>query len=269
MATRERARRLARPEDAGPLTSSIWAARFALFSAALLISTALMHRFAELMTPAALNLFGLSFLLAAISVLISLFALISVWQTARDGTVGALVALGMAGLVLALPASLAPVVFGQAPLNDITTDTENPPEFRAILALRPRGAQSPVYAGQAAAELQAERYPDIQPLLMSRTPTEAYEIATQALTRLGLELVAEERPDGDTPGRLEAIDRTLIVGFRDDVVIRISAAQQGARIDVRSASRWGKHDFGQNAARVRLILTEIVQQLQLTVPSRS
>jgi hypothetical protein len=47
------------------------------------------------------------------------------------------------------------------------------------------------------------------------------------------------------------------MGFRDDVAVRIRAIGQGARVDVRSASRYGRHDFGTNAARVRVLLDDI------------
>ena len=47
------------------------------------------------------------------------------------------------------------------------------------------------------------------------------------------------------------------MGFRDDVVVRIRAVGQGARVDVRSASRYGRHDFGANAARVKALLDDI------------
>ena len=44
------------------------------------------------------------------------------------------------------------------------------------------------------------------------------------------------------------------MGFRDDVVIRISPLGKGTRVDVRSASRFGTHDFGANASRIRACL---------------
>ena len=47
------------------------------------------------------------------------------------------------------------------------------------------------------------------------------------------------------------------MGFRDDVSIRIRAAGEGTRVDVRSASRYGMHDFGTNARRIRALLDEI------------
>ncbi|MDO8877189.1 MAG: DUF1499 domain-containing protein, partial [Pseudolabrys sp.] len=56
---------------------------------------------------------------------------------------------------------------------------------------------------------------------------------------------------------IETTARTLLMGFRDDVVIRITAVGSGTRIDLRSASRYGAHDFGANAARLRALLEEI------------
>jgi uncharacterized protein (DUF1499 family) len=50
----------------------------------------------------------------------------------------------------------------------------------------------------------------------------------------------------------------------DDVTVRIRPRADGARIDVRSASRIGRHDFGTNAARIRRFLDEL-SNLALTV----
>jgi hypothetical protein len=47
------------------------------------------------------------------------------------------------------------------------------------------------------------------------------------------------------------------MGFRDDIAIRIRQTGQGSRVDVRSASRYGRHDFGTNAARVRALLADV------------
>jgi len=52
------------------------------------------------------------------------------------------------------------------------------------------------------------------------------------------------------------VARTPIMGFRDDVVVRIRPEPDGARIDARSSSRYGSFDFGTNAARLRSLLSE-------------
>ena len=71
--------------------------------------------------------------------------------------------------------------------------------------------------------------------------------------------MVDSRPPaaGRREGVIEAVARTPIMGFRDDVVIRVSPLAQGARVDLRSASRYGLHDFGANAARVRALLEDI------------
>jgi uncharacterized protein (DUF1499 family) len=58
-------------------------------------------------------------------------------------------------------------------------------------------------------------------------------------------------------GRLEAIDRTFLLRLPDDITVRIRGRADGSRIDVRSASRLGTHDLGQNARRIRAYLEEV------------
>ena len=65
-------------------------------------------------------------------------------------------------------------------------------------------------------------------------------------------------------GRLDAVDRTFLLRLADDITVRIRPRADGARIDVRSASRIGRHDLGANAARIRRFLEEL-SNLALTV----
>src|SRR5260370_8433464 len=71
--------------------------------------------------------------------------------------------------------------------------------------------------------------------------------------------VVVDRPPqpGRRDGQIEAIARTPIMGFREDVSLRIRTTRGGARIDVRSASRLTRHDLGSNAARVKSLLDDI------------
>jgi uncharacterized protein (DUF1499 family) len=45
--------------------------------------------------------------------------------------------------------------------------------------------------------------------------------------------------------------------FPDDVTVRIRPVASGARVDVRSASRFGSHDLGVNARRVEAFMTRL------------
>jgi uncharacterized protein (DUF1499 family) len=53
------------------------------------------------------------------------------------------------------------------------------------------------------------------------------------------------------------VARTRLLGFREDVVIRIRGTAAETRVDMRSASRVPWHDLGSNAARVEAFLSDL------------
>jgi uncharacterized protein (DUF1499 family) len=153
---------------------------------------------------------------------------------------------------LSLPALIGVLIIGlqgaKAPLiNDISTDTANPPPFEKATQLRQPGDNSTLYPGDRAAGLQRLAFPDIGPLAVTSAPTSAFEKSRTVIERLGWRVVAQNPEDG----LIEAVDRSLIFGFTDDIVIRIAPSGSGSRIDVRSASRAGIGDMGVNAKRIR------------------
>ena len=138
------------------------------------------------------------------------------------------------------------------PIHDITTDPIDPPRFDALARLRAGdGANSAVYAGLYSAEQQRRAYPDIEPIILEVTPQRAYEIALQVVNRRKW-LIIDERPPQlpQRVGRIEAVARTPVMGFREDVSIRVIPDSEGARVDIRSSSRYFEHDLGSNAARI-------------------
>ena len=161
-------------------------------------------------------------------------------------------ALAAAVLVSLFPLSALLSGGGAPPIHDITTDTENPPQFVAAVALNEPGRTD--YDGEAIAEQQRAAYPDIRPVTLPVDTGAAFERALAAVEAIGWELLATDA----TAGRIEATDRTFWFGFADDVVIRISDAGDGAsRVDARSQSRVGGGDLGTNANRVREFLNTL------------
>ncbi|SHE45747.1 Protein of unknown function [Modicisalibacter ilicicola DSM 19980] len=65
---------------------------------------------------------------------------------------------------------------------------------------------------------------------------------------------------GDTT--LEATATTPWFGFKDDVAIRLSDAEDGIRVDMCSASRVGRSDVGTNAERIREYLARLRERTQ-------
>ena len=104
----------------------------------------------------------------------------------------------------------------------------------------------------------ARLIPDIEPLDLSSNAQAAYDAALQVITKRKWRIMAERPPQaGRRDGQIEAIARTPIMGFREDVSLRIRTTRDGARIDVRSASRLSRHDLGSNASRIKSLLDDI------------
>lgn len=258
---------MTRIADDKPSLLAVWSGRVAVFSLALLISALFLHRLFSIPTPVALNLLKLSIFGGIVSLALGALAVIDIW---RNGTRGiARVVLGglVAASIVGWPLTALPKVRALPEINDVTTDTAEPPQFQSLAASRPPGANRADYPGEAFATAQLQAYPDLKPLLINRSVAEAYEVSVDALRRLGMKSVSEIPPGEEAPatGRIEAVDRTMIWGFYDDVVVRVVGNRLTAQIDVRSASRYGRHDLGRNATRVREILGEIVSRLEATV----
>ncbi|HVJ22568.1 MAG TPA: DUF1499 domain-containing protein [Burkholderiales bacterium] len=127
-------------------------------------------------------------------------------------------------------------------INDITTDTQRPPQF----------SQPKPYEAHFA-ELQGIGYPNLRGLELAVPPVQAFARARDALQAMGLEiLVADERQ-----GTIEAVATTQWFGFKDDVAVRVSPAGAGSRMDVRSKSRIGRSDLGTNAKRIQELLDRV------------
>ena len=97
----------------------------------------------------------------------------------------------------------------------------------------------------------------------------AHNAALAVLLKRKWRVVADRPPQPSQPnGQIEVVARTAIMGFRDDVAIRVRPDGDGARIDMRSASRYGHHDFGTNAARIRGLLDDIDAQASASTEER-
>jgi hypothetical protein len=141
-----------------------------------------------------------------------------------------------------------------APIHDITTDIVQPPQFVAILPLRKDAPNPATYGGPEVALKQRSAYPDIQTLIINAPGPQAFEQALAAARAIGWRIVAEEPREG----RIEATDTTFWFGFKDDIVVRVTAAdERRSLVDVRSVSRVGRSDVGKNAARIRAYLRRI------------
>jgi uncharacterized protein (DUF1499 family) len=175
----------------------------------------------------------------------------------RRGLYRALAGLVIGAVVFGVPWTYMRAAQQVPPIHDITTDTENPPAFVAILPLRAGAANPPEYGGDEVAALQRAAYPGIQPIHAPLPPDRTFEQALATVQDQGWQLVAAVPSEG----RIEATDTTLWWGFKDDVVIRIRPEGTGSRLDIRSKSRIGIGDTGTNAARIEAFIEQFAQRV--------
>jgi uncharacterized protein (DUF1499 family) len=244
--------------DQGTSRLALWARRLALFAlAAALLSIIIVHSGLLEMRPALVT-FGASLVLAILAFILAFAGFVSIWKEGLFGMGASLSAIAIAVLLLAYPTYLAVKARNLPWIYDITTDPIDPPRYDTLAKARPRDANPIVYPGLAVAELQLEAYPDIEPLDADIDTRSAYNAALAVIARRRWRVVEARAPDQGRPeGRIEAVARTPIMGFRDDVIVRVRPFEGGARVDVRSSSRYGAFDFGANAARVRSLVEEI------------
>ena len=160
---------------------------------------------------------------------------------------------------LAIGLGLIIVVLGAAatnpqvpPINDITTNLEDPPAFASA-------DEVPDYAGRdmsyptGFAALVREAYPDLAPLRLEGPLEQTFARALEAADSLGWQVVAKD----PARGVFDAQQVSTIFRFVDDVTVRIVPDGDGCLVDVRSKSRDGRSDLGANAARIRAFLEEL------------
>ena len=186
-------------------------------------------------------------ILLALAVIMLLLPRFAPWRKAIAGR--ALLTIPGTGLLLLLLGGA-----GDYPsIHDISTDLQDPPVFTA--AEQQRGEHSnPLQLDPATIELQRQGYPDLHTTLSTMDIDAAFDRALELATRMGWEVYHQDR----NAGVIEAVDTTALMGFKDDIVIRVRSNADGTLIDLRSVSRVGRGDLGANAKRIR----HFQQQLQ-------
>ena len=236
-----------------------YARTLAIFSLLVCAMAVLMVRSPSAEAMPALAVLGSGIALSLVAVLLALFAFLRVWREGAGGLGAALGGLFIASLVLAYPAYAALKGVRLPALTDVSTDIERPPAFsRSRLAFAARDGRYPPDPGAPAREMQRAAYPQIAPLTLDVEADEAFELARKAAVNRKWQIVEAIRPGGRMGnGRIEAVARSRLLNLPADVTVRVHPRADGARIDVRSASRIGSRDLGDNADRIRSYLDEV------------
>lgn len=273
--------------------SAIWCQRLAVFLIPFFALVILLYRFGKIDSIQMFVLIAVGFLVALLSIVFAIKAITELWTKGYRG--GSQVVRGMTiALLVMLPFGYQSFLALQYPLaNDVSTDMLNPPAYinaTNVRANRASEAMNPVieydedYVKKillAYPKLQSRRYPagpervleavrniiddnewlltasDGIPEVKSSTETEADAELADNETAKQEENQLEENIETPDDIYIEILDRTLVFGFENDVIIRIVSEDRNTLVDVRSSARWGKHDFGYNAKLIEGFLRQL------------
>jgi uncharacterized protein (DUF1499 family) len=197
-----------------------------------------------------LFLLGLGFALVAL-----IFAIIALlmmaFSPARRIAMARTITGGILSLAILIPVVLLIVTHPYPAINDITTDTKNPPEFVHAQELPANQGRDLKYNVAVYAPVQeaAPAYKELAPLKMDGAPDDVFKKT---------EIIVGEAPvwqitytDPQTH-QLEGVATSWLFRFQDDFVIQVRPADGGGSwLEMRSKSRDGKGDFGANYNRIQ------------------
>ncbi len=199
-------------------------------------------------------------MLAAVLAVITL--LVSIFIKPRNGIILAIIALLIPVSGMVYGKQIRTKAAGLPFIHDVSTDTINPPEFSDVI-LTARGSESnPAhYIGKKVprgerlvADAQREGYPNLTTVNMNSNISDVYARALAAVETMGWEIHTQDQ----AAGIIEATDTTFWYGFKDDVVVRLTAVDDATTaMDVRSLSRVGGSDIGKNADRINQLIQAI------------
>lgn len=242
---------------------ALWSRRLAIFAATVAILSILLGRLHVIEPASALAALGAAMALALIALLLFCAGCYVIWRTGRRGVGAAVTALFLAALTLGYPSYLAFEALRLPVLSDISTDIANPPYFSfSSAAYVARNGFQPPGVSPRAREAQRPAYPAVEPIVVDLDADEALALVLKTAHARGWTTVDKRPPGGRTgEAHVDFIDKTLVMGFDDDITVRLKPLPGQTRIDLRSASRYGRHDFGANARRITAFAEELQTQL--------
>lgn len=245
--------------------AAVWSRRTALFAIVTAGVAVALARFANADDDAALTVFGAALTLAFLALLLAGAAGVVIWRFGRRGGGQAALAIVMSLALLAYPAYLTAIAQPLPMIAEVTTDFVSPPAFMISAKAREAlaGHTPPVW-NPADGDLQKAAYPEVQPIVVDLEPIQAYQVALRVAKDLGWRIVDSNPPNLRVDGvaQIEAIARSPLFGFADDIAVRVRPLASQTRIDLRSVSRIGRHDFGSNARHFDRFAAAIQDALQ-------
>src|SRR5262252_4685545 len=171
---------------------AVWAMRIAAFSLAVAALAIIIERADLLEIMPVLITFGAALALALLALLLAFASFVALWNNGGSGFAQAMMAVLISVVLLGYPGYLAYMGYQLPAIKDITTDPIDPPRFEVVARLRPPNSNP--YPGLAAAGLQKEAWPDIEPLLLNVSAKVAFDGTMAVITKRKWRIVDARAP---------------------------------------------------------------------------
>ncbi|WP_404405744.1 DUF1499 domain-containing protein [Pelagibacterium halotolerans] len=230
---------------------AVWSRRVGTFGVPLLVLSILLHVFGQISTDVFEVCLAIATAAGGLAVLLALAGYVRLWFTGDKGW--SLASIGLfTGVLCLLPAGTAVWLMASYPSTaDISTDPRDAPEL-----IFPRsGSPEPIDPDMA-----LEAFPRVLTRSYRLDPATLFGIARGVIEGRGWQLIFIQDSQGaDAARQLNAIHKSLL-GWSDEIAVRIEPAPLGARLDVRGASvRNVEHDLGANGRALESFLVALDQ----------
>lgn len=230
---------------------AIWARRLASLVLPLVVITVGLHWQRLITSDVFLVAAGVVGCIAVLTLLVSIIALGRLWHTGDQGWGRTLVGL-LVGLLCLVPYGWYGALALQYPaVTDIATT-----ERGQLPLLFEPGMETMPTPRVLDAVRQKAVFPNVAPRTYPLAPTQTFALVSRMVDDRGWTVLLSDAPSGGAPGRITA-QATTLMGWREEIVLRVMADTEGSRVDMRSASINAIHDFGSNGNRIEEFLVAL------------
>lgn len=233
--------------------SALWSRRFGSLALPLMVLPVILHRERLISSADFVMVEAVAMAVAALALGLSITAFARLWVTGDQGWGKATIGL-LFSLVCLVP--LAGYVWQATrfpAVAEVTTDFTRPPGLVSQVPARILTAEDRAAVEGAFPNARTRTYPVEAARL--------YALLNQLVEDRDWEVRARREPQ--TPlaeGQVNAVATTLL-GWRDEVAIRIQGTPEGSVVAMRSAALHGGHDLGSNGRRVESFLAALDERI--------
>lgn len=269
-------------------------ARYAPFCAltgfGLLVAAVVLHRFSLIQQPDLVFIVTLSVFLSVLALLLAVKSFYNLWRSGDTGGRRAMRACLIALVTLVPPALLLGQITSTPRIHDISTDLETSVQFNTVMgneqdilqAQKPNirmrmldrlGLGDLIVQNSLGTDAvpdmlqQISAYPEVSGRQYDSAQDHVLKAVLKVLKDQGFGIVSISGVAGeDVDVSVEATARTLLLGLRSDLVVRLRDEAEQTTVDIRSVSRYGRYDLGFNAKLIGAFFDALDLEMRNAVP---